>query len=333
MNTLELPDSPFVPAIGRRSFLALLAGAALGVGCGNTEAARTDPGTDSAITSSLEIDDLAGSKFWPEHLRSLITYALSLTPRGLGYQFGSSEPDAGGMDCSGTLYHVMRHEGVKKVPRASDGMFNWVKEAGLLNAVSGTPEQDDPILARMRPGDLLFWTGTYDTGSRATPISHVMMYIGKTTAGEPVMFGASDGRPYRGKRQNGVSVFDFRMPKAEKKARFVGYGPIPGFDVSNIPPQPPTQGRPADYGKGGTSDKTPASSPKKESGATPPSKSPKENDGGDEDDSRENDGGKTPEKTPSSAKRSGSRKASDSKKSSTPTKRPATRKKRSTSKD
>lgn len=200
----------------------------------------------AAVTSSLAIEDLSGSQFWPVQLRGLIAYGLSLTPRGLNYEFGSSDPDEGGMDCSGTLYHVMTHQGLKKVPRSSDDMFHWVEDAGLLNRVSGAPEQDDSSLAAMRPGDLLFWTGTYDTGSDTERISHVMMYLGKTTEGAPVMFGASNGRPYQGKRQNGVSVFDFRMPKAEGKARFVGYGPIPGMEIESVAPQPPTRGRPAD---------------------------------------------------------------------------------------
>ena len=66
-----------------------------------------------------------------------------------------------------------------------------------------------------------------------------MLYLGKTTAGRPVMFGASDGRPYEGKRQNGVSVFDFRIPAATSKAKFVGYGPIPGLNVSKVAAVPP----------------------------------------------------------------------------------------------
>jgi hypothetical protein len=54
------------------------------------------------------------------------------------------------------------------------------------------------------------------------------------------MFGASDGRPYEGKPQCGVSVFDFRMPAAGGKARFVGYGPVPGLAADGLKPEPPT---------------------------------------------------------------------------------------------
>ena len=191
------------------------------------------------VTSSLTLDDLAGSAKWPAPLQKLITYALSLTSRKLGYQFGSADPDQGGMDCSGTIHHVLKASGIKEVPRQSDEFYRWAKAAGNLTPVTGIPALADPMLAKLKPGDLLFWTGTYDTGTRALPISHVMIYLGRTKAGKPVMFGASDGRPYQGKRQNGVSVFDFRLPSADSKARFVGYGAVPGLDVGKVPAVPP----------------------------------------------------------------------------------------------
>lgn len=192
-----------------------------------------------AVTSSLTLTDLAGSAKWPPALQKLITYALGLTTRKLTYKFASADPGSGGMDCSGTIYHTLQHSGFKNLPRSSDAMHGWVKDSGLLVPVEGTPGIDDPILAKLKPGDLLFWTGTYATGKPKNPISHVMLYLGKTKAGKPVMFGASDGRPYEGKRQNGVSVFDFRMPAVEGKSRFAGYGAIPGLDVNGLAAVPP----------------------------------------------------------------------------------------------
>jgi hypothetical protein len=43
------------------------------------------------------------------------------------------------------------------------------------------------------------------------------------------MFGASDGRTYLDRRMWGVSVFDFKLPNAKGRARFVGYSCIPGL--------------------------------------------------------------------------------------------------------
>ena len=66
--------------------------------------------------------------------------------------------------------------------------------------------------SKLKPGDLLFWSGTYRV-KRTPPITHVMLYLGKTKNNELLMFGASNGRTYRGKRMNGVSVFDFKGNK------------------------------------------------------------------------------------------------------------------------
>lgn len=197
--------------------------------------AKTAPGA----VSSLKPEDLRGFETWPEKLRERVRYALSLTERNLTYKFGSADPAHGGMDCSGTIHHVLRHAKLKDVPRQSDGLYRWVEKSGRLTKVSGAPKLDDPVFQNLRPGDLLFWTGTYDTGKRALPVSHTMLYLGLTKAGKPVMFGASDGRVYEGEKRNGVSVFDFKMPRPEGKARFAGYGPPPGTDVSAIPRQPP----------------------------------------------------------------------------------------------
>ena len=87
----------------------------------------------------------------------------------------------------------------------------------------------------MKPGDLLFWTGTYSI-ERDPPITHTMIYLGKEKkSGKPIMVGASDGRTYEGEQQFGVSVFDFKTAPSKKATdsgnhpRFVGYARIPGL--------------------------------------------------------------------------------------------------------
>jgi hypothetical protein len=95
---------------------------------------------------------------------------------------------------------------------------------------------DSAEFKELLPGDLMFWTGTYESG-RDIPISHVMMYLGKEKgSGRRIMFGSSDGRSYNGVQRWGVSVFDFKMPKADSngsgektKAEFVGFARIPGL--------------------------------------------------------------------------------------------------------
>lgn len=234
-TSLKSPAATHLPAVSlphpsmpsRRCFFSLLLAAALPVGAAET------------VVSTLTLEELAGATAWPEPLRQLMAYALGLTKRKLGYHFGSADPEQAGMDCSGTIHHLLSHARLKHVPRQSDAFYKWVRDACNLTAVTGMPSLTDPVLDQLKPGHLLFWTGTYDTGVRTLPVSHVMIYLGKTTDGRPVMFGASDGRPYRGKRHNGVSVFDFRLPSGTTKSRFVGYGPPPGLDLSEVRPVPP----------------------------------------------------------------------------------------------
>lgn len=180
--------------------------------------------------ASLKPRDLNEFDALPKTVQQLIRNGLDLTGKKLGYTFGSADPKRGGMDCSGTVYHTLQSIGVKP-PRSSYDMYQWVKGAGLLREALGVSKLTDPAFSRIKPGDLLFWQGTYDTGGKNPPISHVMIYIGTLKKdGHPVVFGASSGRRYRGKAIHGVSVFDLGLPSPGSKASFVGYGPIPGLD-------------------------------------------------------------------------------------------------------
>ena len=216
----------------RRAAILLLGGIVPGRG----EEAALKP----AVTASLKPGELRGSAAWPAAVQRLIGTALALTSRKLTYRYGSSDPALGGMDCSGTVFRVLTDAGVRDVPRQSDAMKSWVAASGKLTETPGTPALGDAVFAGLRPGDLLFWSGTWDAGRGAGAVSHVMLYLGRRQDGRPVMFGASDGRPYEGKPQCGVSVFDFRMPAAGGKARFMGYGPVPGLAIEGLKPEPPS---------------------------------------------------------------------------------------------
>lgn len=165
-------------------------------------------------------------------VQSLIEAALGLTKQDLTYIYGSSDPVNGGMDCSGFIYHVLSEHGFEDVPRDASGQYVWVRKAGTFRAVVSRKE-DSFELNEMRPGDLLFWTGTYDS-QKDPPVTHTMIYLGREKAGgQRVMVGSSDGRTYHGKKRWGVSVFDFTMPGSatrQKGATFIGYAHIPGMD-------------------------------------------------------------------------------------------------------
>ena len=167
-------------------------------------------------------------------MRKILDLALDLTTRNLDYTYGSADPANGGMDCSGFIYFVLQQNGVTDAPRDSREQYIWVRKAGNFRAVL-SHDIDSFELDELKPGDLLFWTGTYNV-ERDPPVTHTMIYVGREkNSGKQIMVGASDGRSYAGKQRFGVSVFDFKTTKpttandSGRNPTFVGYGRIPGL--------------------------------------------------------------------------------------------------------
>jgi len=183
---------------------------------------------------SLSPNEIAGYDSYPAKVRQILGAGLALTKQNLGYSYGSADPANGGMDCSGFIYYVLRQNGFPDVPRDSSQQYVWVRKAGNFNAVLSRKE-DSFELDALKPGDLLFWRGTYNI-DRDPPITHTMIYLGREKrTNKRVMIGSSDGRTYDGKQRWGVSVFDFKLPPppssgdAKISPVFVGYGRIPGL--------------------------------------------------------------------------------------------------------
>ncbi len=209
-------------------------------------ATKTAPAT--AAVSTIDPAEIEGFDANPEPIRKLLTAALDLTRRNLTYTYGSTDPASGGMDCSGTVYFLLKQAGFTDVPRQANEQYDWVRAKSHFYAVL-SKKQDNFELREMRPGDLLFWTGTARV-DRDPPVTHTMVYLGKRKSdGHRLMVGSSDGRPYDGQRRNGVSVFDFKMPAAKNgdaadaatstapdhAPDFSGYGPVPGMtDLSDV---------------------------------------------------------------------------------------------------
>jgi cell wall-associated NlpC family hydrolase len=200
------------------------------------------PATTSHV-ATLAVSDLREYETQSPAVRRLLALALTLTTLDLTYKYGSSDPKNGGMDCSGTVYYLLNQAGLKDVPRDASEMYKWVWTRGRFQAVTSS-NPDTFELALLKPGDLLFWTGTYQV-DRDPPVTHVMIYLGiNRHTGHRVMVGASEGRQFDGKSQYGVSVFDFTMPGKRRppdtasempsatdlQARFIGYGSIPGLE-------------------------------------------------------------------------------------------------------
>jgi cell wall-associated NlpC family hydrolase len=209
------------------------------------ESSKGEKTGDDSRVATLEASDLEGFSDQPAAVQRLISDGLALTTRDLGYKYGSDDPANGGMDCSGTVYYLLTHAGLKDVPRDSAGMYEWVWKQSVFHSVVGT--KDDTFeLEKLRPGDLLFWTGTYQI-DRDPPVTHVMIYLGiNRQTGRRTMLGASDGRTFNGKSRYGVSVFDFKLPRPGGKSdvapqaqaetpsttRFIGYGAVPGLETA-----------------------------------------------------------------------------------------------------
>jgi cell wall-associated NlpC family hydrolase len=196
--------------------------------------------------ATLAIADLREYETQSPAVKLLIARALTLTTLSLTYKYGSSDPKNGGMDCSGTVYYLLNEAGLKEVPRDASGMYKWVWTHSRFQAVTSS-NPDTFELDLLKPGDLLFWTGTYRV-DHDPPVTHVMIYLGiNRHSGHRVMVGASEGRPFDGKSRYGVSVFDFTMPAQRHpsdtvpeapsatglQARFIGYGSIPGLEEIN----------------------------------------------------------------------------------------------------
>lgn len=183
-----------------------------------------------AVVVSIRPQDLVEYETASDPVKKLIEVSLEFTTQKLAYRFGSNSPEKKGMDCSGTVQCTLRELGMEELPRSSWDFYQWAKAAGELVPTPGVTSTEDPVFAKLKPGDLLFWEGTYETEERDPAISHVMIFLGTLKAdGKGVMFGASSGRRYRGKTIHGVSVFDWEVPDEDSESKFVAYGPVPGL--------------------------------------------------------------------------------------------------------
>ena len=150
----------------------------------------------------------------PRQIDVIRRRAESLARLGLPYRFGGNSPSDGGMDCSGSIQCLLSPLGYPGIPRTSFGQFDWMKTNSRIHR-SKTIDG-----AKLRPGDLIFWGGTYRSGHK---VSHVMFYMGQGTDGKLYMFGARNSR-LSGVSGAGVDIHELR-PGHHKN--LVGYGRLP----------------------------------------------------------------------------------------------------------
>lgn len=219
MNIKTIPTAPRK----KLKFFTKLAIIGFFIGMSHWAVAQTLP----AVTQPIPVTQLQGFPQYPELIQKIILQAAALTQLNLTYRFGSADPNLHGMDCSGTIHYLLGEFNLRNAPRSANDMYLWAKQQGKFHTVQ-SHNLNSSDFSSLKPGDLLFWSGTYQSGKQ-NAVTHVMLYLGKNKSNQPLMFGASDGRPYQGKRMWGVSVFDFRLPPPAAKSRFVGYGCIPNL--------------------------------------------------------------------------------------------------------
>lgn len=177
----------------------------------------------------IETSELKEFDTLPEDRKKLIETALQVARDSpwLRYTPEGADPAKGGFDCSGATYFVMRKCGLNP-PRSSAAQLAWLKENNRLHLVPADAERlDHPSLAKLRPGDLLFWAQPH---GETTRINHVAIYLGtEKKDGHAVMINSTDGRSYRGVKANGYGVYDFRLPKPGGITTFAGFGTPPGI--------------------------------------------------------------------------------------------------------
>lgn len=94
---------------------------------------------------------------------------------GYPYVWGGSSPSTS-FDCSGFVCWVYTHSGVHNLPRTT--------ATGIYNQCAIVPKSE------ARPGDLIFFTRTYDTPK---PVSHVGIYVGDGMmihCGDPIKYAS-----------------------------------------------------------------------------------------------------------------------------------------------
>lgn len=206
--------------------MGLVVGMLLGVSWGaEGESGRPAPGR----LGVEELEEMEGLEAWR---RDFVEEGL-VAVRELDldeYHFGSADPAKGGFDCSGAVYYLLQRSGVEaQPPRSSAAQYDWIKARGGMREVPvEVASLDDAVFDELKPGDLLFWSGTYQpTDGRTNGVTHVQIYLGRLKSdGRRVMLGSSDGRSYEGRARCGFGVFDLRLPRAGSKARLIGFGAL-----------------------------------------------------------------------------------------------------------
>lgn len=184
---------------------------------------------------------------------TLVETARLLGRKDIAYQENwkpAHEDKAWMMDCSNTVRYLYKAVFGLDIPRVASSQYAELKKLGLITyaprRTDGSVDQE-ALVSQLRSGDLLFWEWTYDI-QRTPPITHVMIYLGRTADGTAKMVGSASRSRGEVTDSGGVDVFTFNANspmggvrdfwgKMIRKGRFVGYGRVVKPEPTTLAPQ------------------------------------------------------------------------------------------------
>lgn len=190
------------------------------------------PSTTPAPTPARTKSSLLREKF--------ISETKAIAARGVGYNKAwrpPGEKNAWIMDCSNTTRWLYREVAGIELERTASSQYDQLyqmKRAWLAPRLAQEPDVDQ-LRQRLRVGDLLFWENTYRP-VRSTPITHVMIYLGRDETGRMLMAGSQTSRGFYNPRGNGPDVYEFKPQRnaggyhtgffgmTRVTGRFIAYG-------------------------------------------------------------------------------------------------------------
>jgi cell wall-associated NlpC family hydrolase len=151
--------------------------------------------------------------------------AQSLSDQGVSYNARWTPPgsiQSWNMDCSNAARWFYLDAAGHDLPRTASSQYETLRQQRRLWRVNA---KSTSWFKNLKPGDLLFWENTYKP-KRKSPITHVMVYLGRAADGSLKMAGSQGSR--------GVDIYTFRPQVAyggynwflwfKRQGRFVAFG-------------------------------------------------------------------------------------------------------------
>ncbi|MDR1304684.1 MAG: C40 family peptidase [Verrucomicrobiales bacterium] len=184
----------------------------------------------------------ANAQLTPTQHATLVDEMRQLSARRIAYNQGWQPPGAAkawAMDCSNTSRYIYQTVFGLQLPRTASDQYYALKQVKRIvyaPRLANGRVDTEALLSQLRSGDLLFWQWTYDI-ERDPPITHVMVYLGRTADGTPKMAGSASRSKGEQTNRGGVNVYVFD-PNASmggvknifgdyiRRGEFVGFGRV-----------------------------------------------------------------------------------------------------------